>query len=108
MNVHVTFRHSESSEVLKDHITEKLAKFSKYFIKPIDAHVTLIVEGPRHIVEISLTEDHNVFNAREESHDMYRSLAAALLKIERQLKKHKEITKNHKKPKLATLPQPVI
>lgn len=97
MEVNVTFRHADSSEVLKDHIREKISKLAKYFIKPTMAHVTLNVEGSRHIAEISLSENHGLFNAREGSHDMYLSVDRALAKIERQLKKYKERIKNHHK-----------
>ena|SRR3989338_3509262 len=97
MELNVTFRHAETSEVLKEHIREKIAKLSKYFIKPVQAHVTLNVEGPRHIAEISLSENHGLFNAREGSHDMYLSVDRVLAKIERQLKKYKEKIKDHHK-----------
>ena len=63
MEVNFTFRHAESSKVLADHIREKIGKLSKYFIKPTIAHVILNVEGPRHVAEISLSENHNIFNA---------------------------------------------
>jgi putative sigma-54 modulation protein len=97
MEVNVTFRHADSSEVLKNHIEEKIRKLSKYFIKPTLAHVTLNVEGARHIAEITLSENHGIFNAREGSHDMYLSVDRALQKIERQLKKYKEKIKDHHK-----------
>lgn len=97
MEINVTFRHAESSEVLRDHIEDKIQKLSKYFIKATNAHVTLNVEGTRHVAEISLAENHNLFNARALSHDMYLSVDRALAKIERQLKKYKERIKGHHK-----------
>ena len=99
MEVNVTFRHTEASEVLKNHIHEKIKKLSKYFIKPVIAHVTLNVEGSRHTAEISLSENHGLFNAKNVSHDMYFSADRALEKLERQLKKYKEKIKNHHKKK---------
>jgi putative sigma-54 modulation protein len=108
MEINVTFRHTENSEVLKQHIFEKMQKFAKYFIKPVIAHVTLNVEGSRHIVEISLAESHVLFNAKEKSHDMYYSLDVALGKIERQLKKYKEKIKSHHKKTRRTLSQPKL
>ncbi len=97
MEINVTFRHAETSPVLQNHIEEKVRKLSKYFIKPVITHVTLNVEGSRHVAEVSMTENHNVFNAREMSHDMYLSVDRALEKLERQLKKHKERVKEHHK-----------
>lgn len=97
MEVNLTFRHAETSEVLKRHIQDKINKLAKYFIKPTMAHVTLNVEGSRHIAEISLSENHSLFTAREGSHDMYFSVDRAIHKIERQLKKYKEKIKGHHK-----------
>lgn len=97
MDINVTFRHAKSSRVLQDHIREKVQRLSKYFIKPTNAHVTLNVEGTRHVAEISLSENHSLFNARVLSHDMYLSIDRALTKIERQLKKYKEKIKGHRK-----------
>jgi ribosome hibernation promoting factor len=99
MEINVTFRHAESSKVLRDHIQDKINRLSKYFIKPTNAHVILNVEGTRHVAEISFSENHSLFNARVLSHDMYLSVDRALAKIERQLKKYKEKIKgHHKKP----------
>ena len=100
MEVNVTFRHAEASGVLRDHINDKIKKLTKYFIKPTSAHIILNVEGSRHIAEITLSENHSLFNAREGSHDMYLSGDRAVSKLERQLKKYKEkIKDHHKRPK---------
>jgi ribosome hibernation promoting factor len=99
LEINVTFRHAESSKVLREHIQEKINRLSKYFIKPTNAHVILNVEGTRHMAEISFSENHSLFNAKALSHDMYLSVDRALAKIERQLKKYKEKLKgHHKKP----------
>jgi len=97
LEINVTFRHADSSRVLREHIQDKISKLSKYFIKPTNAHVILNVEGTRHVAEISFAEDHSLFNAKVLSHDMYLSVDRALAKIERQLKKHKEKIKGHHK-----------
>src|SRR5262245_47684742 len=102
MEINVTFRHSDASRVLRAHIEKKILLLSKYFIKPTNAHVTLNVEGTRHVAEISFSENHSLFNAKVLSHDMYLSVDRALAKIERQLKKYKEKIKgHHKKPRRA-------
>lgn len=95
MEVTVTFRHSESSPVLKQNIESKLRKLEKYLLKATQAHVILNVEKSRHIVEIMVSENHQQLYAREDSHDMYQSLEGAILKLARQLKKMKEKVKSH-------------
>ena len=100
MEINVTFRHSEPSQVLKSHIEDKIGKLSKYFIKPVMAHITLNVEKSLHIAEVSIAEYGNVFNAKEGSDNMYLSIDRALKKVEGQLKKYKEKIKNHHKQKI--------
>lgn len=95
MDLHITFRHSDTSPALKRHVEEKLIKLSKYFIKAVQAHVILNVEHGRHIAEITLSENQHVLTSRVASHDMYHSLDEAIHKIERQLKKIKEKIKSH-------------
>lgn len=108
MEINVTFRHSESSKVLRNHIEDKIQRLSKYFIKPTNAHITLNVEGTRHMAEISLAENHSLFNAKVLSHDMYLSVDRALAKIETQLKKHKEKVKgHHRKPSRSRKARPL-
>ena len=95
MEVTVTFRHSDPSPVLRDTIERKISKLAKYFLKATQAHVILNVEKSRHIAEITLAENHHTLYARADSHDMYRSLDDAVLKMQRQLKKLKEKIKAH-------------
>ncbi len=103
MEINVTFRHSQPSDSVREHIFEKIQKLSKYFIKPTIAHVTLNTEGARHTAEISLSENHATFNAHDTTHDLYSSVDSALNKIEVQLKKYKEKIKDHHKPGLKHL-----
>lgn len=97
METNITFRHSEPSPALRSHIVEKIKKLEKYFIKAIQAHVILNVEGSRHIAEITLSENHHTFYAHDRTEDMYSSVNSTLAKLERQLKQHKERVKGHHK-----------
>lgn len=95
METTVTFRHSDPSAALKQHIDEKIRKLSKYFMKAIQAHVILTVEKSRHIAEVTLLENHHTLYAKKGSRDMYQSLDLVIQKLERQLKKLKEKIKSH-------------
>jgi len=97
MELHLTFRHMESSQAIKDHIDEKIKKLSKYLIKPNTVHFILAVEKFRHIAEATLSEDGGMLYAKENSDNMYVSIDKVLTKLEHQLKKHKEKVKKHKK-----------
>ncbi len=97
MEINITFRHTESSPTLQDHIRDRIARLSRYFLKATHAHVILTVEKARHVAEVTLNEDHRLLTAREVSHDMYRSVDTALQRLERQLKKRKERVRSHHK-----------
>lgn len=96
MQVHVTFRHVESTEALKKHVEDKLIKLKKYLPDPALAHVILSVEKFRHQCEVVLTSSHFRATAVETSENMYTSIDMAIHKLEGQARKHKEIVKEHK------------
>lgn len=95
MEVIITYRHIESSPGLQSHVEQKMLKLKKFFIKPIKAHVIFNVENSRHVAEITLSENHNSFYAKDDGHDMYHSLDRVINKMAHQLQKHKEKVKNH-------------
>lgn len=96
MKINVTFRHMEATEALKSHVIEKMEKFEKYLVAPMEAHVILSVEKFRQQCEITLSASHFHAQALETSGDLYASIDTAVHRIDRQVKKHKEIMKNRK------------
>lgn len=96
MHITVTFRHIEPTEGIKKHVEDKVALIKKYLIKPIEVHVILSVEKFRHQCEVVLSEGQFRATAVETSENLYTSIDLALHKIERQVRKHKEIVKDHK------------
>ncbi len=96
MKVTVTFRHMDATEAIKNHVEDKVEKFKKYLASPIDVHVVLSVEKFRQQCEITLhTREFNAI-AIDASENLYTSIDTAVHKMERQIKKHKEIIKHHK------------
>lgn len=96
MKIIVTFRHMQATNAIKSHIEQKLEKFKKYLIRPINAHVILSVEKIRQQCEITLKARNFHATAVKVNHDLYTSIDKAVHKIERQVIKHKEIVKEHK------------
>ncbi len=90
MNFSVTFRHMEATDAIKEYAQQKLGKVKKYLSEPIDFNVVLKVEKHRHIAEVSLSSDRNVFNCKEKTEDMYSAIDKAADKLERQVKKAKD------------------
>jgi putative sigma-54 modulation protein len=95
METTFTFRHSDSSPALEAHVRDKLDRMKKYFIKATKIHVILTIEKSRHVAEVTLSENHRTLYARDDSHDMYRSIDGVLAKIQRQLRKVKEKVRAH-------------
>lgn len=96
MQISVTFKNLDPSDNLRDYVTGKLNRFDKLLDNPAEAHVILSVEKIRHQTEIRLSGDRLKIICREESGDMYSSIDLALDKLEKQLKRQKEKTKNYR------------
>lgn len=96
MNITVTFRHLPSSDALRDHATDKVEKFKKYLIEPVEIHMVLRVEKIRQIAEITINSKNYRAHAIEASQDMYTSIDKVVSKAFAQVRKHKERVKNHK------------
>lgn len=88
MRVAVTFRHMDATDALRDYAEEKVRHSERLIRNAIDAHVVLSVNKRRHCAEITLLADHDTFNAKEETGDLYSAIDLAVAKLERQLRKH--------------------
>lgn len=102
MRIEITSKSFEITDNVREYIEEKLNKLTRYFDKLIECHVILKVE--RIIYRFEITLHGNGFDLFAEAHaeDMYAAFEAAVGKMERQVRKHKEKVRNHKgrKPEL--------
>ena len=96
MMISVTFKNAEGESWQKGYVEERLLKLKKYEEKAVEARVILSVEKFRNVAEINLATDGLNINAKEEEKDMRLAIDNAIVKIERQLKKHKEKIRDHK------------
>ncbi len=107
MKTHFTFKHMNSSEAVKDHATEKSEKMSKFVGEATEMHWIFFVENETHVVDLHVKGPHIDMFAQAKTEDMHQSIDSATEKMEKQLRKQKEITKNHlhrdrSEPALAT------
>ncbi len=97
MKISYTFRDMDSSQALKDLADEKLPRKLGPFMTPAaDLHVIVEMEGKLHKIELTLKDKNLKTGAAAESDDMYKSLAQAMDKLERQLRRHKERRTEHR------------
>lgn len=96
MIINITFRHTDSSDSLREHITSSLEELSKYAFKPTSADVVFAVEKYRHFVEVTLFDSKHTFHAEAESDHMAKAVDMVVQKLQTQLVRHKEKVKNRK------------
>ncbi len=96
MQVSVTFRNTGSESWFKDYVTERLSKIQKYIDKPVEAHVVLSVEKFRNVAEVNIMAKGINLVGKEEAKDMQLAIDNVIDKIERQIKKHKDKSREHK------------
>jgi putative sigma-54 modulation protein len=101
MQVNITARHLELTNALADYVRKKVEKCERYFDQLVWAQVILSVEKYRQVAEIVIHGSKITFRAKEESIDLYAAFDLAIDKMEKQLRKHKEKAKIHRKmPKM--------
>lgn len=96
MQISLTFRNTEPEDWLKEHVQKRLLKLKKYIDKPAETHVILSVEKFRNVAEVNLSSKGVNINGKEEAKEMVIAVDNVIDKIERQLKKHKDKTRNRK------------
>ena len=89
MRIITSGKNMEVTDALKDTIERKLGKLGKFFQKDTEAQVTLNVEKYRHIIEVTIPFNGVLIRAEECTADMYTSIDKAVVKLERQINKHK-------------------
>jgi putative sigma-54 modulation protein len=88
----------EPSRKIKEYGLDKLAKLDKYVDSVIDAEITFTVEKHRHRVAVVLSADGGKIAAEQESDDMYSCVDLVVDKLEKQLKRRREKSRqNHGK-----------
>mmetsp|Transcript_22082 Transcript_22082/g.10470 ORF Transcript_22082/g.10470 Transcript_22082/m.10470 type:complete len:107 (+) Transcript_22082:408-728(+) len=101
MQLSVTFKNIDPSGDLKSYVSDKLDKLDKFLDNPAEATVVFYVEKFRHIAEINVYGDRLNINSKEETNDMYSTIDMAVDKLERQIKKNKQKSKNYKAKAIA-------
>jgi len=97
VNISVTFRHTDSSEALKEYVNEKISNcILKYSSKDADVHVVLSVEKRDHTAEAQLRSGPYEIAAKSTTEDLYSAIDKMVDALDVQLRKQKEKLSNHK------------
>ena len=94
MKLTVTGRNIDITDGIRGHLQNKMDKTISDLGEEADVHVALHVEKHRHFAEGTVKTKGFTVHSQHETDDLYASMDNALLKIEKQLRKHKEKTQD--------------
>lgn len=97
MRISYTFRNMESSDAIKNHASEKIAKIQKYIRSPLHAEFTFSMERHLHRVDLNLTGDGHQYAGHGQSDDMYTTIDQVVDKIDRQVRDTKATETNRRR-----------
>ncbi len=95
MNLTVTGRHLDVTPSLKHYIGEKMDRLERHFDNVTDIRVILSVEKLRQKVEATINLSGGKIHAETVDNDMYAAIDLLTDKLDRQVIKYKEKTKDH-------------
>jgi len=96
MQVEISGMRISITEEIDRHIKKKLNKLNKYFRRILSARVILKTEKKGYFTEINVVADGVTIHGNDVNPDLYTSIEAAMDKINRQARKHKEKIKSHR------------
>lgn len=97
MNLTVTGHHLDLTDSLKHYVQEKMDRLERHFDNVTSISVILSVEKVRQKAEATINVRGATLYADTEEDDMYAAIDLLTDKLDRQILKHKEKTKDHHK-----------
>ena len=96
MQVNLSGHHVDITDSLRNYLNEKIARLERHFDQALDINVVLTVEKLRHKAEATLHVSGGSLHADDVQEDMYAAIDGLIDKLDRQGKKHKEKTNDHR------------
>ena len=95
MNLDIAFKEMDPTEAIKNVARDKSEKLAKYFQGR--THVTwhFCVENTQQVARCHLVGNAMDYHSEAHTEDLYKSIDEAIGKMERQIRKHKEIVTDH-------------
>lgn len=95
MNLNMSFKHIVPADDVKAYATEKSEKLKKYFRGKISVTWNFTKERKDCIAHCHLVGNRMDYFGETSAPDLFSSVDLVIEKIEKQLRKHKEIVKDH-------------
>lgn len=95
MQIQVSGQKMDVTAPLRDYALEKIGRIQKHFDHVTNTNVVLHVEKNRHKAEATIHAKGATLSASAEAGDMYAALDALADKLDRQVLKHKEKSRDH-------------
>ncbi len=95
MQVHITGRHVEITDGIRDHIYDKVERTLNDLPRIEDVRIILDLQKRIHFVEVLVQGKNLHVEGTDSSENMYTSIDQALDKAERQLRKLREKVQDH-------------
>ncbi len=95
MVINISFKHMKTSDSIRDYATEKTERLKKYFDGKIHVSWTFSLEKQNHVAHCHLVGNHMDYFGETEASAFTEAVDLTIEKIEKQIKRHKEIVKDH-------------
>jgi len=97
MNLIVTGHHVEVTNSMRNYVTDKIRRLQRHSENLFNINVTLTVEKSRQKAEATISVAGQKLYADTTQPDMYASIDLLIDKLDRQLIRHKEKSKGHRR-----------
>jgi putative sigma-54 modulation protein len=95
MQLTITFRNLEASEVLKEHAKERVERVTRHLDVAGMAHVVFSIERHLHCADVTVQAGSLLLRASDATVDMAVSLDGACDRLEEQFRREKDRHKHH-------------
>lgn len=99
MNLTITGHHVDVTSSMRNYVTEKMERLQRHTDKVFGVHVILSVEKMRQKAEATIQVSGTRLYAENTEPDMYAAIDLLTDKLDRQLIRHKEKLKAHRRSK---------
>ena len=95
MNLNISFKHHDTSDAVKDYTSERSERLAKYFQGKIHCTWNFGQVKQQWTAHCHLVGNNIDYFGEADTDDIYASIDVTVDRLEKQLRKHKEIVTNH-------------